>query len=420
MTDSELVLRVRSGETDAFSRLVDRHGGRLYVLALRWLGHPEDAQDAAQDAFIQAYVRLEQLRDPERFGPWLGQLALNVCRGRLRARKPTVPMEQAAEVAGVRPEADPERVATRLSVEGALAVLSPALRETFCLFYEENRPVAEIAALQRIPVATVKSRLRDGRRRLRRELSGGDDPRPRAPEGFTGRVMALLRAAREGDLPRVRRLLRSGPKLVAARDGFGNSALTEALNAGHDAVAEALFERGARLDLHAAAAAGVTGRVQEILEHDPHLLDSLSAEGFTPLSLAAHFGHLETVRFLLDRGAAADQVATHVLQVTPLHAALFGRRVEVALLLLERGASVGARRGGRGLPREGWTALHYAAAYGLMPLIAPLLRRGADPAARDAEGRTPLDQAREAGHDEIARLLAPASAAASPTKGAPE
>jgi ankyrin repeat protein len=111
------------------------------------------------------------------------------------------------------------------------------------------------------------------------------------------------------------------------------------------------------------------------------------------------------VRALLDRGADVNRVARHALGVTPLHAALFGRQANAALLLIDRGADVNAARAGKGWPRAGWTALHYAAALGFERLVHPILDRGADPLKQDEEGRTPLQVAVGAHQITIATML---------------
>jgi len=217
--------------------------------------------------------------------------------------------------------------------------------------------------------------------------------------------MEILKAARAGDAPRVKELLELDPRLLAARDPLGNTALILAVNSGHHEIAELLLNSGIRPGLHEAAAIGKTELVAELLRGDGALVDSYSPEGFTALALAAHFGHTETAAFLIDQGADVNAVARHEMRVTPLHAALFGCKVETAMLLIERGADVTIKRGGKGWPRSGWTALHYAAGSGFTELVEPLLSRGADPGAVDDEGQTPLEVAVEAGQAKIVEML---------------
>jgi ankyrin repeat protein len=215
----------------------------------------------------------------------------------------------------------------------------------------------------------------------------------------------MLNAARTGDAGRVRELLQLDPRLLAARNWLGNTALIMAVNSGHLAIAELLFQAGVKPDIHEASAIGQIDRVIELLEEDPRRLNAYSLEGFTPLGLSAHYGHLETTQLLLQRGADVNAVSRHPLQVTPLHAALFGRQVETAQLLIEYGADPNVRRGGMGWPRVGWTALHYAAGYGFLSLLGPLLDRGAAINAKDDQGRTPLEVAIEEKQHEAAELL---------------
>jgi ankyrin repeat protein len=199
-------------------------------------------------------------------------------------------------------------------------------------------------------------------------------------------------------------LLEEDPRLLAARDPFGNTALIMAANAGREQVVELLFAAGVQPDIHEAAAIGMTPRVEDLLREEPRLVDACP-EGFTPLALAAHFGHLETAETLISHGADVNAVSRHELKVTPLHAALFGRRTEVARLLVRYGADVRIKRGGGDRPRAGWTPLHYAAGLGLDDLIELFLRHGADPQARDDRNRTPLDVAVEEKQKRTAAIL---------------
>src|SRR4051794_31626704 len=86
-SDAELVARVRAGDKAAFGGLIERHRPMALRLAWRLLGNNTDSEDVAQEACIQAFLGLDRLRSPERFGSWLGGMALNLARMRVRARR---------------------------------------------------------------------------------------------------------------------------------------------------------------------------------------------------------------------------------------------------------------------------------------------------------------------------------------------
>ena len=369
------------------------------------------AEDAAQEAFFEAYRTLSQLREPAAFAGWFRRIVFKQCDRITRRRVvATVPLDTSQDPAAVVSgfsRTDNERKA---EVFEAMRELPEHERSAMTLFYIGGYSMDEVATFLEVPVSTVKGRLHSARERLRTMLldTVADDLRARRPsrnESFATTVVDLLKAARAGDIERVKTLLKADPRLLVARDPMGNTALIIAMNSGHEALADLLCDAGVDPGLHEAAAIGDSDRVRAALERDASLLDTDSPEGFTPLALAAHFGHLEVMRLLIDRGADVNRVATHRIGVTPLHAALFGRQVDAALLLIARGADVTLARGGSGWKRAGWTALHYAAGMGFSTLVQPLLDRGADPTRADEEGKTPLDVAIEANHADIVDVL---------------
>jgi ankyrin repeat protein len=141
-------------------------------------------------------------------------------------------------------------------------------------------------------------------------------------------------------------------------------------------------------------------RLREMLEDDAALANVYSVDGWTPLHLAAHFGHTNTVRWLLEAGADVQARSRNDLANQPLHAATAGRApVELLTLLLEAGADVNARQ------RGGFTPLQATAQNGNLAATELLLARGADAQARTDDGQTALSFAQEGGHEAIIRLL---------------
>lgn len=104
-SDTLIVQQVLSGDHHAFAGLYLKYRRRIYSLCYHYLGHPEDAEDAAQEAFVRAYRGLKGFRQGCRFSTWLTQIAINTCRsrgaqrGRLRERETELPEDSDAPAA---------------------------------------------------------------------------------------------------------------------------------------------------------------------------------------------------------------------------------------------------------------------------------------------------------------------------------
>jgi uncharacterized protein len=215
------------------------------------------------------------------------------------------------------------------------------------------------------------------------------------------RKQEFLNAVKTGTIATVDALLREDPALANTGDDSGVSALLLAQYSNQCDVVTRLLMNKSELDVFEAAALGLTERLTPILDADASLLTALSSDGFAPLHLAAHFGHVAAVRLLRERGAPIDAKSRNSLSATPLQSATAGRSLPVVEVLLKFGANVNERQTGN------WTALHSAAQHGDLPIVMELLRHGADGSALNAEGKNAATIAREAGHDELAAILEP-------------
>jgi ankyrin repeat protein len=215
------------------------------------------------------------------------------------------------------------------------------------------------------------------------------------------RKTTIFDAIATGDPGRVKRKLGREPEAVAARDPDGLSPVLRALYDGKAEIVDVLLSAAPELDVHEAAALGQADAVKRLLGRSKRRATAYSADGFTPLHLAAFFGHVDVAELLLDRGADIEARShnRHLPQVTPLHSAAAGRRNAVALLLLDRGADPDAAQPG------GWTPLHQAAASGNLELCQALLEAGATRMAMADDRSRPLDFAIEAGHRDVVALL---------------
>lgn len=153
----------------AFAELVRRFEDLAFGCAYSRLRDAALAEDAAQDAFLVAWQRLDQLREPAAFAGWIRRLVLTQCHRRLRARRLDRPADGALASAGPQvngvetAEAEDDAAVVRL----ALSRLAPGDRLVLTLFYGSGRTQAEIAGWLRVPVTTVARRIAHAKRRLR-------------------------------------------------------------------------------------------------------------------------------------------------------------------------------------------------------------------------------------------------------------
>ncbi len=180
--DGELLAAHVAGHPDAFTEIVRRHRDRLWAVALKTTGDPEDAADALQDALISAYRRASQFRGDSQVTTWLHRIVVNACLDRMRRRntRPTVPLPVEEET-GI-PLPDPEdRIARRelqLDIAAALAELPEDQREAVALVDIEGWSIDQAALMLGCPAGTVKSRCSRGRAKLAIRLSYLRNPGP--------------------------------------------------------------------------------------------------------------------------------------------------------------------------------------------------------------------------------------------------
>ncbi|HEU4673129.1 MAG TPA: sigma-70 family RNA polymerase sigma factor [Candidatus Limnocylindrales bacterium] len=176
--DLGLIERARGGDLDAFNELVLIHQDHLWALVVRLVPDPDQASDAVQEAFLNAYRNLRSFRGGS-VRSWLGRIAINAAMDaqRFRKRRPAQPYPELEDEAWQPPagdDADPERtaMATERSrvLADALALITDDQRTAIVLFDVEGYDYGEIAELTGVSLGTVKSRIHRGRLALRELL----------------------------------------------------------------------------------------------------------------------------------------------------------------------------------------------------------------------------------------------------------
>jgi len=171
--EARLLMRARTGDVDAFVELIGLHDRALRALAYRLLEDPQQMDDALQEAYLKAFRSLGGFEGRSAFGSWLYRIVYNVCIDQLRQRSDgnrRISLGDAGEIPDPMP--DPGEVAAqRVDLATALASLPPKMRAAVLLVDAEGMDYQAAAQVLGVPVGTVRSRLSQGRRLLRRALS---------------------------------------------------------------------------------------------------------------------------------------------------------------------------------------------------------------------------------------------------------
>jgi RNA polymerase sigma factor (sigma-70 family) len=327
---------VAAHDAAAFARLVTRFESSSFGIALSRLGDRWLAEDVTQEAFIEAFLHLRELREPRAFPAWLRRIVLKHCDRQTRRRR--------LFAAPIGPESLPAQPTPEpFSLPGdplsaQINALPSAQRQAVALAYLAGLDQADVAALLGVPVTAVKARLRRARNTLRRNLVEQETKRPTgAPAELPASpITRLFVALRNGDARTVAAMLAEDPALAGSEEdwddeegrryrlGFGDhgSPLIRAIERDELAIVESLIAAGAPVD---------------------QVCGCKAAE--PPLWTAAVHGRLRHVRALL--AAGADPNITAFRAVSPLHIAAMRGDAEIVSELLRAGAVPSQDGGGR-------------------------------------------------------------------------
>ena len=177
--DAEHVQRTLAGENRAFDQLIIKYQAAIYALTYRWTGNFTDAQDLTQECFIQAFEKLADLKEPEKFAGWLRATATNVCRMWYRNRHKPLPLDHVLEQLHTSPQPQPdtqtERHQAQQTVVDLFDLLSDKVALAARLFYVDGLSYKEIADILAVKTTTIEGRLHKARIGLRNALQAPYD-----------------------------------------------------------------------------------------------------------------------------------------------------------------------------------------------------------------------------------------------------
>lgn len=182
LTDESLVMMTLAGEKFAYEELVLRHQGAAVSSALSLTHNPSMAEDAAQDAFVAGWMKLNTLKEPSKFRPWICMIAKNCARNTVRRYKSYICIDEYhghIENSACDYSSSPSELYEAREEAGELHKsidsLPNRIKEIIQLYYFDNLSIGEIAKRLDISIGTVKSQMHDGRKRIRRDLMSADE-----------------------------------------------------------------------------------------------------------------------------------------------------------------------------------------------------------------------------------------------------
>ncbi len=176
------IKQVKKGDQNAFGEIVEIYKNKVYQICYRMLGNRHEAEDAAQEAFIRAFVNIHTFNQDLKFSTWLFRIATNLCIDKIRKKKPDFYLD--AEVSGTEgltlysqiasetelPEDELESLELQEEVQKQILKLPDKYRTVIVLKYIEELSLNEISEILNLPLGTVKTRIHRGRDCLRQQL----------------------------------------------------------------------------------------------------------------------------------------------------------------------------------------------------------------------------------------------------------
>ena len=355
-----LILAAQQGDKEAFNQVVLRFQDMAYATAYAMVRDAALAQDAAQEAFIDAYLTLSNLREPAAFPGWFRRIVVKHSDRQTRGqRTQTIPIDELFDLRSAlpNPALALDNALLQQEIHSAIDWLTPAQRLVTLLFYIEGYSLQEIAAYLELPMTAVKKRLFNARQNLKQRMMTMTEPtfqahRPSQNEQFADNVDFII-ALQTEDLAQIKKLLARNPALANLVADWKTD------QHGH-------YWPHHEPVLYWAAGIGNRAIIELLLTHGADINAQVKENDFTPLHAAVHMTQHATVAFLLARGADVNRPGDR--GQTPLHLTVHANAPAMAQKLLAADANVDMRDSYQRTPLD-WALLYDRPA--LIALLQP-------------------------------------------------
>jgi RNA polymerase sigma factor (sigma-70 family) len=420
---THLVNKAQAGDRRAYNQIIQQFQNLAVGYAYSILGNVQLAEDAAQEAFVEAYLNLSKLQKPQAFSGWLKKIVFKQCDRLSRGKRlNTIYLTQTEELVSL--TSSPSKIAEerefKKQIQQVLQSLSEKDRQIITLFYFADQSHKKIASFLELPVSTIKNRLYSSRQKLKTKMldmleDNLHNQRPSKDHSFATQVAETIDAACKGDTAKIEQLLAQNISLVNVRSlVIKSTPLHFAAHRGHLDIVRLLINSGADVNasednssnskpLHWAATGGHLEVTKLLVESgaDLQVIDdwyNLSPLGWASILKLDHgecaMGnqHLEVCEYLLDRGLELD-----------IFSAIALNNPSRVRSLLEKNPS--AIKYKMGFAKYEFQSLHLAVDLNLPEIVEILLDFGADIEAKTAWGVTPLGLTSRDQHENMIKLL---------------
>ena len=324
-SQQDWVRQAKAGDTKAFGRLVGAYQDMVVSYAASVLGDLQLAEDASQEAFVSAYIHLNQLKEAKAFGQWVRQIAHQKCLQFLRKdRRKSESNRSLDRLPSKFPDPDRDVLSKDLAekLTGLIHALPEQERAITFLCYVSGRSQSDVGGFLDLPVSTIKNRLRSARASLKEEILSlmEETMHESRPSRNTLFIDAVLGAVESNRPEKVARQIETSPEVLAqtGSDLVGRTPLHLAAQRGHQEIVDLLIQEGAEVNsrneedkampLHFAAEEGHLNIVKVLVKHGAALNDEDNIHEGSPLRWATAFGkvHRHVAEFLLSCGANHD------------------------------------------------------------------------------------------------------------------